>query len=1089
MFSTLVDSSIIGPGTVYTDQVVTYTIGNYNQSTTYTITAQGGTFTRSGDTITYTVTTTPTGTASITVNGITRTLSVLQSTVNTPSITSPANGDTNISVSPVFTGSTFAYTGAPQTQNIVRWELATNSNFSNVVQFYEGSSNLTSWTPPTSLSVSSNYYLRVKYQSALGGWSAWSTSVSFSTMADSSISGPMTVYTNQVATYTINSYSGSSTYNISVVGGSYTRSGATITFTVTASASGAASITVNGVVTTLTVLASTVNTPNITSPTNNATDISLTPSFTSSAFAYTGTTQTQDSVRWELATDASFNSTVQFYEGTSNLTGWSPTALTMNLTYHVRVKYHSAIGGWSAWSTSVSFSTIADSSITGPSTVYTGQVVTYTINNYSGSVTYNVSVVGGTFTRSGADISFTITTTTGPVSITVNGTTRTLILGTSTITTPSITSHSNNATDVSITPTFTSSPFAFTGSAQTQDSVEWQLATDSGFTVGLQSYSGTSNLISWTPSTNLTGNTVYYIRVRHHSSVVGWSSYSPTITFTTVVTLTITGPSTVYTNTPVDFTIDNYSGSTTYTITSIGGTTTRANGIITFIPGATAQNGSITVNGIAKTFTIVDSGITTPNITAPTDNATNVLIAPTFNSSSFIGVAQTQDNVRWEVSPNSDFSSISREYEGSSNFTIWVVTSDLLPTQSYYVRVKYRSNLGRWSAWSQSIKFTTGALAIITGPTTGYNHQQLTLTITNYDPLANYTLVCVGGTATQSGATITFTVSDTYIGAASVKVNTTLFNINILQTLPNPPSISTPTNNATEVSLLPTFNSSGFVSNNNVDTHYMTQWIVYRVSDNAIISDHLSSTDLTSYTLTTGLSLNTVYGVKCRYIGHYGVYSDWSNWSSSTQFTTTAGPGWVARLDGRLTYEAFQDSTVDSSGNTYTVGRDVKTNSGGYVAESALIAKWDTSGSLVWMYRLASTTEHSIFMGITCDASNNIYAVGEVNIGSGLVAEGLITKWDTNGTLIWQKTVSALGGERYNSVTCDTSGNVYAVWFIDQNDPVKVRLENWRYMASNPYRTDKDDEWLKTELEALKLIGIEPKYQPVARRKFQRNKS
>lgn len=65
----------------------------------------------------------------------------------------------------------------------------------------------------------------------------------------------------------------------------------------------------------------------------------------------------------------------------------------------------------------------------------------------------------------------------------------------------------------------------------------------------------------------------------------------------------------------------------------------------------------------------------------------------------------------------------------------------------------------------------------------------------------------------------------------------------------------------------------------------------------------------------------------------------------------------------------------------------------------------------------------------------------------------------------------------------------FATWFVEQNDPIKVRVENWRYMASNPYRTDKDDEWLKTELEALKLIGIEPKYQPVARRKFQRNKS
>jgi hypothetical protein len=374
------------------------------------------------------------------------------STVNTPSITSHSNNATDVSLTPSFTSSAFLFSGATQTQDMVRWELATNSGFSAGLQFYEGSSNLTSWAP-TILAFNTDYFVRVRYHSAIAGWSAWSNVISFHTLAGTAMTGPTTVYTGAMSVYHITGYISGANYVITPVGGTVTNTQDGFVFTTTASAGGTASITLNGQLYPLTVLASGVVTPTITSPINNAIDIVLTPTFTSSPFAYVGATQTQNNVRWELATDSGFTTVVQFYEGASNFTSWTPTSLILSQNYYLRVKYRSSTNTWSDWSTPVMFSTLVDSSIIGPGTVYTDQVVTYTIGNYNQSTTYTITAQGGTFTRSGDTITYTVTTTpTGTASITVNGITRTLSVLQSTVNTPSITSPLNKPSRTTLSP-------------------------------------------------------------------------------------------------------------------------------------------------------------------------------------------------------------------------------------------------------------------------------------------------------------------------------------------------------------------------------------------------------------------------------------------------------------------------------------------------------------------------------------------------------------------------------------------------------------------------------------------------------------
>jgi hypothetical protein len=95
------------------------------------------------------------------------------------------------------------------------------------------------------------------------------------------------------------------------------------------------------------------------------------------------------------------------------------------------------------------------------------------------------------------------------------------------------------STDAAVgeTPTFTSTPFAITGTGVTHASSDWQvtLKTDTGFASPVvQSMADTTNLVSWTPTTPLAKSTDYIARVRHNGSGGVQSPWSDVVNFKTV---------------------------------------------------------------------------------------------------------------------------------------------------------------------------------------------------------------------------------------------------------------------------------------------------------------------------------------------------------------------------------------------------------------------------------------------------------------------------------------------------------------------------------------------------------------------------
>ena len=110
---------------------------------------------------------------------------------------------------------------------------------------------------------------------------------------------------------------------------------------------------------------------------------------------------------------------------------------------------------------------------------------------------------------------------------------------------------------------------------------------------------------------------------------------------------------------------------------------------------------------------------------------------------------------------------------------------------------------------------------------------------------------------------------------------------------------------------------------------------------------------------------------------------------------------------------------LDSSDNLYVVGW---TNAGPSTGNDALIAKFNSSGTLQW-HRGLGKPGNDFFNAVCLDSSTNVYAVGYTDGPS--QEDGLIAKYNSSGTLQWQKTLQAGGQMFYYGVCTDSADNVY----------------------------------------------------------------
>lgn len=224
---------------------------------------------------------------------------------------------------------------------------------------------------------------------------------------------------------------------------------------------------------------------------------------------------------------------------------------------------------------------VGDVSLVGPVTVFASSTNTYTITDYNSFSTYDLASNVGTVSRTNETITLKIPNPIGAaqvnLTVTRDGKPSLFVIagGASLVTQPTITSPTAGQTGVGLTPTIQSSAFATVPAGQgVHQSSQWQIATTSDFlNIAYDSGIDTVNKTSVTvPNGLLTINTPYYVRVKHTSSTIGASAWSPTVTFTTTnsyivtPTVTITGGTTNVGQTPTI---------TTSAFTVFGGTDTH----------------------------------------------------------------------------------------------------------------------------------------------------------------------------------------------------------------------------------------------------------------------------------------------------------------------------------------------------------------------------------------------------------------------------------------------------------------------------------------------------------------------------------
>ena len=126
---------------------------------------------------------------------------------------------------------------------------------------------------------------------------------------------------------------------------------------------------------------------------------------------------------------------------------------------------------------------------------------------------------------------------------------------------------------------------------------------------------------------------------------------------------------------------------------------------------------------------------------------------------------------------------------------------------------------------------------------------------------------------------------------------------------------------------------------------------------------------------------------------------------------------WQRTLGGTSS-DGVNGLVIDSSGNVYASAFTVSTGAG---STDCLIFKYNSSGTLQWQRTLGSANQE-FCQAIAIDSSNNLYITGRAVSGT---HNCLIAKYNSSGTIQWQRTLGGTENDQGNDIAVDSSGNVY----------------------------------------------------------------
>jgi len=144
----------------------------------------------------------------------------------------------------------------------------------------------------------------------------------------------------------------------------------------------------------------------------------------------------------------------------------------------------------------------------------------------------------------------------------------------------------------------------------------------------------------------------------------------------------------------------------------------------------------------------------------------------------------------------------------------------------------------------------------------------------------------------------------------------------------------------------------------------------------------------------------------------YFVASGASNEPTSIKLNSSGVVQWQKSLTGGQLGTGGYAST---SGDTYTLSG----------SPYPVIAKYNSSGALQWQKRLQSGSQNALCYHAYDDASDNLYVAGYTNTGGGALS-GFIAKYNSSGSLQWQKAIPYASSHYVSALAVDSAGNIYA---------------------------------------------------------------
>lgn len=147
---------------------------------------------------------------------------------------------------------------------------------------------------------------------------------------------------------------------------------------------------------------------------------------------------------------------------------------------------------------------------------------------------------------------------------------------------------------------------------------------------------------------------------------------------------------------------------------------------------------------------------------------------------------------------------------------------------------------------------------------------------------------------------------------------------------------------------------------------------------------------------------------------------------------------WVKQMGVETKHTYGWGVAADADGNSYVAGytdANLVAGSGASIGSNDLfVAKYNTSGTRLWVKQLGIATKNTYVNGIAIDAQGNSYVTGYTNVdldedGTGVLTgtyDLYVVKYDTNGNRQWIQQRGAAGAENIgSSIAVDQDGNCY----------------------------------------------------------------